>query len=124
MELRAWRRTATKGVSREFRLAKGCVPPLPSNEPNPANFGSGIALGINPNINTPKAARRSALALGLCFPLICLAIDAITSPVPPFVSSGAIFGFMTPAMGETVGLTKRQADAFDAYNNALKNFES
>src|ERR1700752_1282117 len=124
MELRAWRRTATKGVSREFRLAKGRVPPLPFNEPNPANFGSGVALGVNPNIKTAKAPRRSALPLGLCLPLICLAIDAIISAVTPFVSSGGHFGFMSPAMGETVGLTKRQSDALDAYNNALKNFES
>jgi hypothetical protein len=81
-------------------------------------------LGIDPNINTPKATRRPALALGLCLPLVCLAIDAIISAVTPLVSPGGHFGFMSPAMGETVGLTKRQSDALDVYNNALKKFES
>src|SRR5207253_4749345 len=32
--------------------------------------------------------------------------------------------FMSPAMGESVARTKKQSDALNTYNNALKNFES
>ena len=40
----------------------------------------------------------------------------------PPVSIGH-FGFMSPAMGQPGALTKKQSDALDAYNNAVKNFE-
>src|SRR5579863_9668788 len=90
----------------------------------PLTSAWGTALGIDPNIDTHKAARSTALALGLFLPLVCLAIDAIISTVAPLVLPAGHFGFMSPAMGETAGLTKRQSDALDAYNNALKKFES
>lgn len=81
-------------------------------------------MGIDPNIDTHKAARRTALALGLFLPLVCLATSAIIGTVAPLASVAGHFGFMSPAMGQTTGLTKRQSDALDAYNNALKKFES
>src|SRR5579872_1587953 len=84
----------------------------------------GTALGIDPNIDTHKAARRTAPALGLFLPLVCLATSAIIGTVAPLASVAGHFGFMSSAMAETGGLTKRQSDALDAYNNALKKFES
>jgi hypothetical protein len=56
------------------------------------------------------AAPRAALALGLFFtPPVSIAIDTL--------------GLMSPAMAQPATLTKKQSDALNTYNNALKNFE-
>ncbi|QWG21160.1 hypothetical protein KMZ93_13965 [Bradyrhizobium sediminis] len=57
------------------------------------------------------AAAAAALALGLFFtPAVSIAIGNL--------------GFMSPAMGQPGTLTKKQSDALNTYDNALKNFES
>jgi hypothetical protein len=72
------------------------------------------------------AAPTAALALGLFFtPPVSIAIDAITNAAAPLVPATiGIPGFMSPAMAEPGTLTKKQPDAVNAYNNAVKNFES
>jgi hypothetical protein len=68
----------------------------------------------------------AALALGLFFtPPASIAIDAITNMLAPLVSAAiGQSGFISPAMGQPGALTKKQSDALDAYNTAVKNFES
>jgi hypothetical protein len=74
-------------------------------------------------IRSHAAARAAALALGLFVtPPVCTAIDAIINAAVPLARSGNL-GFMSPAMAEPVILTKRQSDALQTYNNAVKNFE-
>jgi hypothetical protein len=68
----------------------------------------------------------TALALGLFFvPPVSIAIDAIVDTVaslaPPTIGS---FRFTSPAMGQPVALTSAQSEALNAYNDAVKNFES
>jgi hypothetical protein len=72
------------------------------------------------------AAPTAALALGLLFaPLVCVATDAIINTVASRVSAAVgNLSLMSPAMGQSGALTKKQSDALDAYNNAVKNFES
>jgi hypothetical protein len=68
----------------------------------------------------------SALVLGLLFaPPVSIAIDAIMGTVAPLVSPNiGSFGFTSPAMGQPGALTGAQSDALNAYNAAVKNFES
>src|SRR3982075_2210418 len=74
-------------------------------------------------IKSYTAAPTAALALGLFFtPPVSLAIDAIINTIASFVP--AAISFMSPAMGQPGALTKKQSDALDTYNNAVKNFES
>ncbi|WJR80812.1 hypothetical protein [Bradyrhizobium sp. NP1] len=78
-------------------------------------------------IRKSNAAPTAALALGLVLtPPALVAIDAIINTTALLVPPAAIgnLGFMSPAMGEPAALTTRQSDALNAYNNALKNFES
>jgi len=56
------------------------------------------------------AASTAALALGFFL-------------APP-VSGAVDLGFMSPAMGQPVALTKTQSDALNAYNNAVNDFKS
>ncbi|QWG10949.1 hypothetical protein KMZ29_14270 [Bradyrhizobium sediminis] len=57
------------------------------------------------------AAPAAALALGLFFmPAVSIAVGNL--------------GLMSPAMGQPGTLTKKQSDALDTYDNALRNFES
>jgi hypothetical protein len=81
-----------------------------------------IAMGIKSHAAAPVAA----LALGLFFtPPVCIAIDAIIDMAVPLASAtSGNLGFMSPAMAEPAILTKRQSDALQTYNNAVKNFES
>lgn len=66
----------------------------------------------------------AALALGLFFtPPISVAIDAIIDTLAPRVSVGNL-SFMSPAMGQTAPLTRKQSDALAAYRDAVNNFES
>jgi hypothetical protein len=77
-------------------------------------------------IKNYTAAPTAALALGLFFtPPVSIAIDAIINTVATLVS--AVIGnlsFVPPAMGQPGALTKKQSDALNTYNNAVKNFES
>ena len=75
-------------------------------------------------IRSHAAAATAALALGLFFtPPVCIAIDAIIATVPLAPAPIGYLGFMSPAMAEPAVLTKRQSDARQTYNNAVKNFE-
>src|ERR1700704_2632073 len=71
------------------------------------------------------AAPTAALALGLLFaPPVCVATDAIINTVASRVSAAVgNLSLMSPAMGQSGALTKKQSDALDTYNNAVKNFE-
>src|SRR5580692_753764 len=64
------------------------------------------------------AAPTAALAVGLFFtPPVCIAVDAIINAVASLASPAiGNLGFVAPA--------KKQADALDAYNTAVNNFES
>jgi hypothetical protein len=78
-------------------------------------------MGINSYTSAPTAA----LALGLFFTLpVSIAIDAIIHRV---ASLSAVIGNLSPispAMGQRGALTKKQSDALNRYNNAVKKFES
>ena len=78
-------------------------------------------MGIKGHAAAPVAA----LALGLFFtPPVCIAIDAIIDMAVLLASAASgNLGFMSPAMAEPAILTKRQSDALQTYNNAVKNFE-
>ena len=77
-------------------------------------------------IKNYTAALTAALVLGLFFtPPVSLAIDAIINTVASLVPAAiGNLSFTSPAMGEPAALTNKQSDALNAYNNALKNFES
>lgn len=68
----------------------------------------------------------AAFALGLlCAPPISIAIGAITNTVAPLVSAAiGNLSFISPAMAQPGALTKKQLDALDKYNTAVKTFES
>ena len=73
-------------------------------------------MGIRSHAAVPTAA----LALGLLFaPPVSIAIDAANTVVSRI--SGAIF--MSSAMAQPGPLTKKQSDALNTYNNAVRNFE-
>ena len=84
--------------------------------------GQGIAMGMKSRTAAPTAA----LALGLLLtPPVSVAIDAIINTAASLVSAAiGNLSFTSPAMGEPAALTNKQSDALNAYNNALKNFES
>jgi hypothetical protein len=59
----------------------------------------------------------TALALRIIFtPPVLVAVAAIGHTV-------ALLGVISPASAQPTALTKKQSDALDAYNNAVKNFE-
>ena len=72
------------------------------------------------------AAPTAALALGLLLaPPVCVATDAIINTVASrILAAVGNLSLMSPAMGQSGALTKKQSDALDTYNNAVKNFES
>jgi hypothetical protein len=62
-------------------------------------------------------APAAALALGIIFALpVLIAVDEIGNAV-------ASLGVISPAAAQPAALTKKQSDALEAYNNAVKNFE-
>jgi hypothetical protein len=61
-------------------------------------------------IKSRAAAPAAALALGLCFAL------------PVSIAVGNL-GLISPAMAQPGTLTKKQSDALNTYNDAVKNFE-
>jgi hypothetical protein len=77
-------------------------------------------------IKSQTAAPTAALALGLFFtPTISIAVDTIINAVASLASPAiGHLGFVSPAMGQPGTLAKKQADALDAYNTAVNNFES
>ena len=78
-------------------------------------------MGIK-NRTVPPAV---ALALGLLLtPPVLIAANSIIDAAASF-APGAIgnLGFVSPALGQPAALTKKQSDALDAYNDAVKNFE-
>ena len=77
-------------------------------------------------IKSYGVASAAAFALGLFFtPPVSIAIDAITNTVAPLVSAAiGNLGFISPAMGQPGALTKKQLDALNICNAAVKNFES
>lgn len=77
-------------------------------------------------IKSYSVASAAAFALGLCFTLpVSIAIDTITNTVAPLVSAAiGHLGIMSPAMGQPSALTKKQLEALNTYNTAVKNFES
>jgi hypothetical protein len=77
-------------------------------------------MGIKGN----SAVRRVALALGLFFAPLSIAVDAIIDRVVSLVSPAiGSLSFTSPAMGQPA-LTSAQSDALNAYNDAVKKFES
>ncbi|QWG21162.1 hypothetical protein KMZ93_13975 [Bradyrhizobium sediminis] len=72
------------------------------------------------------AAPAAALALGLFFtPAVSIAIDATISMVASLVPAAiGNVGLMSPAMAQPGAVTKKQSDALNTYDNALRNFES
>src|SRR6202453_3922750 len=72
------------------------------------------------------AAPAAALALGLFLtPTVSTAIDAVINAVASLVFPAvAHLGFMCPAMGQPVELSKKQAEALGVYNNAANQFIS
>src|SRR6202035_3275953 len=77
-------------------------------------------------IKSYTAAPTTALALGLFLtPPVSIAIDAIINTVASLVPAAiGNLSLISPAMGQPGTLTKKQSDALNTYNNALKNFES
>jgi len=77
-------------------------------------------------IRSRSVTAPAAFALGLFFtPLVSIAIDAITNTVAPLVSAAiGNLGFISPALAQPGALTKKQLDALDKYNAAVKTFES
>ncbi len=72
-----------------------------------------------------SAAPTAALALGLLFaPPVSSAIDAIVDAVAPLPAAIGNLGFMSSAMAQPGELTKKQSDALNTYNDAIKNFKS
>jgi hypothetical protein len=86
----------------------------------------GIPAAAAMRIKNYAAAPTAALALGLFFmPPVFIAIDAIINTAASLVSAAiGNLSFISPAMGQPGTLTKKQSDALDTYNNAVKNFES
>src|SRR6266436_2085955 len=80
------------------------------------------AMGIKRYTAAPTAA----LALGLFFtPPVSIAIDAIINPFASLVSAAiGNLSFVTPAMGQPGALTKKQSDALNTYNDAVRKFKS
>jgi hypothetical protein len=77
-------------------------------------------------IKSHAAAPAAALALGLFFtPPVSVASDAIINTVASLVSAAiGNLGLTSPALAQPAALTKKQSDALNAYNGAVKNFES
>jgi hypothetical protein len=68
----------------------------------------------------------AALAFGLLFtPPVCVVIDAIINSLAPRirVATGTL-GLLPPAAAQPGASEKKQSDALETYNNAVKNFES
>ena len=70
-------------------------------------------------------APAAALALGLLFtPPVLIAVDAIINAVASLAPDAiGDLGFVSPALAQPGTLTKKQSDALEAYNSAVKNFE-
>jgi hypothetical protein len=78
-----------------------------------------VAMGIK------NHAAATALALGLFLtPPASIAVDAIINAAASLVSPAiGHLGLMSPALAQADALTKKQADALNAYNHAVGDFE-
>ena len=74
-------------------------------------------------IKNHTAAPTAALALGLLFTPPASITTASTAALLVVAAIGNL-GFISPAISQPASLTKKQSDALDAYNNAVRNFES
>jgi hypothetical protein len=70
-------------------------------------------------------APAAVLALGLLvMPPASIAVDAVVGAVARFVPTAAgSFGLMSPAWAEPGALSKKQSEALETYEKAVKNFE-
>src|SRR6266852_5084221 len=95
---------------------------LRSNESYPVKLRHWeTAMGIKRYTAAPTAA----LALGLFFtPPVSIAIDAIINTVASLSAAIGNLSFVTPAMGQSGALTKKQSDALNTYNDAVRKFKS
>jgi hypothetical protein len=75
-------------------------------------------------IKSHSAVPTAALALGLFFMPVSIAIDAIINTVALVPAAIGTLGFMSAAMAQPGALTERQSEALHTYDNAVKNFES
>ena len=67
----------------------------------------------------------AALVLGLFFTLpVSIALEAMINAVVSLVSPAGSFSFISPAMSQPDVLAKKQSDALDTYNNAVRDFEA
>jgi hypothetical protein len=74
-------------------------------------------------INNHTAASTAALALGLLVvPPASIVMNATVGSLVAFAIGD--IGLVSPAMGQSVTLTKKQSDAQDAYNKAVSDFQS
>ncbi len=71
-----------------------------------------------------SAAPTAALALGLFFMPVSIAIDAIINTVALVPAAIGTLGFMSAAMAQPGAVTERQSEALHTYDKAVKNFES
>jgi hypothetical protein len=103
-------------------VAQGVIRCLRSNESYPVKLKHWeTAMGMK----SRSAAPTAALALGLLFaPPVSSAIDAIVDAVAPLPAAIGNLGFMSSAMAQPGELTKKQSDALNTYNDAIKNFKS
>jgi hypothetical protein len=82
-----------------------------SDESDPVNLGTEIAMGIRSYTTAPTIA----LALGLFMPPVSIATDTIVIAAAVLVS---------PAVGQPGMLTKKQSEALNAYSDAVSRFKS
>jgi hypothetical protein len=77
-------------------------------------------------IRNYTAASSTALALGVLLALpVSIAVDAIIDTIASLAPSGiGNLRVISPTMGQSGTLTKKQSDALNTYNSAVKNFES
>ncbi len=70
------------------------------------------------------AAPTAALALGLFFTQV-LSIDVVINTAASLVPAAiGNLSFISPALGQPRALTKKQSDALNTYNDAIKDFET
>ena len=77
-------------------------------------------MGIKGHSGVPTAA----LALGLFFMPVSIAIDAIINTVALVPAAIGTLGFMSAAIAQPGALTEKQSEALHTYDKAVKNFES
>src|SRR5262245_21236864 len=86
--------------------------------------GAGASIALAARLRKLAATRAPALALALILmPPVLGALDMIAAMVTSPVSAGS-FGLVSFARGQPAALTLAQAEALNAYNNALTQFKA